>query len=120
MRSIPDFTFRIQMALAVLLATLFGSLSCSRGDYSGKVETATIGATPFELNALIYVADEQKCFINNGVKVVFKDYETGIAAVNGLLKGEVGIALATEFVIVGRSLQKQDVLALATIDKSMV
>ena len=120
MRSIPHFPFRIQMVLAVLLATLFGSLSCSRGDYSGKVETVTIGTTPIELNALIYVADEQKFFTNNGVQVVFKDYDTGVAAVNGLLKGEVDIALTTEFVIVGKSLQKQDVLDLATTDKSML
>jgi NitT/TauT family transport system substrate-binding protein len=120
MRSILDFVFPIRMVLAVALATLFGPLSCSLGNYSGKMETMLIGATPIELNALIYVADEQKFFTNNGVRVVFKDYDTGVAAVNGLLKGEVDIALTTEFVIVGKSLQKQDVLDLATIDKSML
>jgi NitT/TauT family transport system substrate-binding protein len=98
---------------------VIGSWSCSKGDYSGKVETVTIGATPIELNALIYVADERRFFTNNGVRVIIKDYDTGVAAVNGLLKGEVDIALATEFVIVGKSLQKQDVLDLATIDKAM-
>jgi NitT/TauT family transport system substrate-binding protein len=102
------------------LLTVFGSSSCSKGDYSGKVETVTIGATPIELNALIYVADEQKFFTNNGVRVVFKDYDTGVAAVEGLLKGEVDVALTMEFVIVGKSLQKQDVLSLATIDKAMI
>jgi NitT/TauT family transport system substrate-binding protein len=107
-------------AILVTMVTLVGSFSCSRGDYSGKVETVTIGATPIELNALIYVADEQKFFVNNGVKVVFKDYDTGVAAVDGLLKGEVDIALTMEFVIVGKSLQKQEVLSLATIDKSMI
>jgi ABC-type nitrate/sulfonate/bicarbonate transport system substrate-binding protein len=98
---------------------VIGSWSCSKGDYSGKVETVTIGATPIELNALIYVADEHRFFNNNRVRVVFKDYDTGVAAVDGLLKGEVDIALTTEFVIVEKSLQKQDVLDLATIDKSM-
>ncbi len=106
--------------LAVLLLTVFGSFSCSKEDYSGKVETVIIGTTPIEVNALIYVADERRFFTNNGVRVVFKDYDTGLAAVTGLLKGEVGIALAAEFVIVGKSLQKQDVLGLATIDKSMI
>jgi NitT/TauT family transport system substrate-binding protein len=84
------------------------------------VETVTIGTTPIEGNALIYVADEQKFFVNNRVKVAFKDYDTGVAAVEGLLKGEVDVALTMEFVIVGKSLQKQDVLTLATIDKSMI
>jgi NitT/TauT family transport system substrate-binding protein len=83
------------------------------------LETVTIGATPIELNALIYVADEQKFFTNNGVRVEFKDYDTGVAAVNGLLKGEADIALTMEFVIVGKLLQKQAVLYLVTIDKSM-
>ena len=120
MRSIPHFPFRIQMVLAVLFVMASGLWSCSKSDYSRRVEIVTIGTTPIELNALIYVADEQKFFTNNGVRVVFKDYDTGVAAVNGLLKGEVDIALTTEFVIVGKSLQKQDVLDLATTDKSML
>ena len=110
----------IAAVLVVMLAMLVSSWSCSKGDYSEKVETVTIGATPVELNALIYVADEQKFFTNNGVGAVFKDYDTGLAAVTSLLKGEVDVALATEFVIVGKLLQKQDVLDLATIDKSMI
>jgi len=107
-------------AILVTVVMLFGSWSCSQGGYTGKMETVTIGATPIELNALIYVADEQKFFTNNGVQVVFKDYDTGVAAVDGLLKREVDMALTTEFVIVGKLLQKQDVLDLATIDKSML
>ena len=107
-------------ALFTALLTVFGSWSCSKGNYTGKVETVIIGTTPIELNALIYVADEYRFFTNNGVQVVFKDYDTGVAAVDGLLKRKVDMALTTEFVIVGKSLQKQDVLDLATIDKSML
>jgi NitT/TauT family transport system substrate-binding protein len=107
-------------ALFTALLMVFGSWSCSKGGYSGKVETVIIGTAPIELNALIYVADEYRFFTNNGVQVVFKDYDTGVAAVDGLLKREVDMALTTEFVIVGKSLQKQDVLDLATIDKSML
>ena len=43
-----------------------------------------------------------------------------MTAVDGLLEREVDIALTTEFVIVEKSLQKQDVLDMATIDKSML
>ena len=108
------------VVLAVLLVASFALWSCSPKGNLGKVETVTIGATPIELNALIYVADERRFFSNNGVRVVFKDYDTGVAAVDGLLKREVDMALTTEFVIVGKSLQKQDVLDVATIDKSML
>jgi NitT/TauT family transport system substrate-binding protein len=106
--------------LAVLLLVVLISWSCSKGNYSGKLETLTIGATPNELNALIYVAEECGFFTTNGVRVVFKDYETGVAAVEGLLRGEVNTALTMEFVIVAKSLQKQEVFSLATIDKSML
>ena len=116
----PTTRFFLMTALFTALLTVFGSWSCSKSNYSGKVETVIIGATPIELNALIYVADEQKFFTNNGVRVVFKDYDTGVAAVDGLLKGEADIALTTEFVIVGKLLQKQAVLDLVTIDKSML
>jgi len=105
--------------LAVLLVVL-SLWSCSRSDYSGKVQTLTIGATPIEGNTLVYVAEERGFFTNDGIRVVIKEYDTGVAAVNGLLKGEVDIALTMEFVIVGKSLQKQDVLSLATIDRSMI
>jgi NitT/TauT family transport system substrate-binding protein len=118
---IMKINMRLKLAglVPAFMLLVIGSWSCSQGDYSGKVETVTIGATPIELNALIYVADEHRFFNNNRVQVVFKDYDTGVAAVNGLLKDEVDIALTTEFVIVGKSLQKQGVLDLATIDKSM-
>jgi NitT/TauT family transport system substrate-binding protein len=105
---------------AVLLVASFTLWSCSPKGDSGKMETVVIGATPIEGNGLIYVADERRFFTNNGVRVVFKDYDTGVAAVDGLLKGEVDIALTTEFVIVGKSLQKQAVLDLVTIDKTML
>jgi len=110
-------SFRI---LAVFLSVVLVSWSCSKSNYSGKVETLTIGATPIELNSLIYVAEECRFFTNHGVRVEFKHYNTGVAAVEGLLKGEVDIALTMEFVIVVKSLQKQEVLSLATIDKSML
>ncbi len=99
--------------------TVFGAWSC-RGGYSGKMEAVSIGATPIQLNALIYAAEENRFFTKNGVRVVFKDYDTGVAAIDGLLKGEVDMGLTTEFVIVAKSLQKQDVLDLVTIDKSML
>ena len=116
----PQSAFRTKIVLAMLLLTVLVSWSCSKNNHSGKVETVTIGATPLEGSALIYVAEERRFFADNGVRVIFKDYDTGVAAVNGLLRDEVGIALTMEFVIVAKSLQKQDVLSLATIDRSMI
>ena len=112
--------FTTLAAVIVVLGAAFVFWPRAPKDYSGKVETVTIGATPIEGSALIYVAEEQRFFKNNGVRVLFKDYDTGVTAVEGLLKGEVDVALTMEFVVAGRSLQKQGVLSLATIDKAMI
>jgi ABC-type nitrate/sulfonate/bicarbonate transport system substrate-binding protein len=119
MKKNPKLLFAIP-GIVIVVLTLLGSWSCSKGNDSGRVETLTIGATPIELNALIYIAEESGFFTQNGVRVLFKNYSTGVAAVEGLLKSDVDIALTMEFVIAGKSLQKQEVLSLATIDKSML
>ncbi len=71
--------FVILAVVIVFLAVVLVLWSRPPRDYLGKVETITIGATPFELNALIYIAEEQKLFANNGVRVAFKDYDTWMA-----------------------------------------
>src|SRR3990172_2807356 len=81
----PHSVFRI----LVLLLAVFGSWSCSRGDYSGKVETVTIGENPNETKALIYLAEERGLFAANGINVIFKNYDSGAAAANAALKSEV-------------------------------
>jgi hypothetical protein len=43
---------RITVVLVVLLVASFGSWSCSKGDYSGKMESITIGTIPWEPSAL--------------------------------------------------------------------
>src|SRR4030042_495369 len=91
----PHSAFRI---LAVLLLTVFGSWSCSKGDYAGKVETVTIGENPNETKALIYIAEERGLLAANGINVRFKNYDTGVAAANAVVKGEGDLATCSGFV----------------------
>ena len=109
--------FRIHLVLAVLLVTCFGTWSCSKGDYPGKTETMNIGVPPLEQNALLYVADHEGFFVNNGLHVVIKDYDTGVAAIKGLLNGEVDIAEAAEFPFIGAVFRKEEIRAIACNDK---
>jgi NitT/TauT family transport system substrate-binding protein len=94
-----------------------GSWSCSRSDYSGKKETLTIGVSPLEQNALLYVADHEKFFVKNGLHVQIKDYDSGVTAINGLLKGEADIAEAAEFPFVRAVFQKEKIRVIACNDK---
>ena len=109
--------FAIIAALIVLLGTAYVLWLRTPKDYSGKVESITIGMDPTAVNSLIYIADDQNYFTSNGLKVIIKNYTSGLAAVNGMLKDEVEIATAAEFVVVGQALQKESIRALASIDK---
>ena len=106
--------------LAAAMITASASWSCAPQPYSGKMETVTIGTNPIELNALIYVAEEHGFFKGQGILPVYKNYDTGVAAVAGLLKGESDIAMTTEFVIVGNAFQKNDILDIGTIARSLL
>jgi ABC-type nitrate/sulfonate/bicarbonate transport system substrate-binding protein len=112
--------FRWFRLLPVVLVGLLvsGLLSCSREGYKVEIETVTIGAAPLESSALIYIAGHLGFFEEQGLDVKIKDYETGAASLNGLLKGEVEIAIPAEYALVGKALQKEQVRAITSIAKA--
>jgi NitT/TauT family transport system substrate-binding protein len=111
---------RRYLLISVVLVTvlsLFGSWSCSKGDYAGKVETITIGVPPLEQNALLYIADHKRFLADHGLHIVIKNYDSGVTAINGMLKGEADIAEAAEFPFVRKVFQKEGILIIACNDK---
>ncbi len=111
----------IVFVMLLFLAEAIGLWSCSRGGYSGKVEPISVGdSTPLEANTLLYVADQQNFFKNNGLKVTIKHYETGVAAIGDMLKGEVDIAVPSEFGVVRYVLQKKNICIMACYDKVQI
>lgn len=107
----------ITVVFALLLAMLIGSLSCSRGGYSGKVESITFGALPTGSAALIYIAQDQSFFAVNGLRVNIKDYATGVATIDALLKGDVDIAWAAEFPFVRKAFAKEKISIIAVVER---
>ena len=101
----------------ILLATviIIGSVSCLKNNNSQ--ESITVGAPALEQNALLYVADSQGFFNNNGLKVTIKDYQLGVETINALSKGEVDIAETAEFPFVNLALQKQPNKIIAVNDR---
>ena len=71
-----------------------------------KKEQISIGAIAYDKNALIYIAEDQKYFAENGIEVTLKNFDTGSAALEAMLAGKIGIAAASEFAVVGKSLRK--------------
>lgn len=103
--------------IPVLLAVAFSLWSCSRGDYSGPVESITLGYTPSEAAGLVYISENRGFFTGNGVKIIHKYYNTGAEVMEGLLKGEVEIAGMSEFPFIIRVFEKQKISVYASLDK---
>ena len=78
-----------------------------------------MGNLPLESSTLIYIAEKEHFFSKNGLAVKIRDYDTGVAAVDGVLKGEVDMAGPTEFVVVEKILQKQPISILGSTNRSM-
>jgi ABC-type nitrate/sulfonate/bicarbonate transport system substrate-binding protein len=68
-----------------------------------KVGAVTIGTPSLESSALIYIADRQGLFASNGLEVALRSYDTGAAALNGLVNREVDIAVPAEYALVGKA-----------------
>jgi ABC-type nitrate/sulfonate/bicarbonate transport system substrate-binding protein len=103
--------------LIVMVLTGWFAYSGLQPTYAGKTEPITLGVFPSEYCSLIYIAKDQQYFSANGLKVTLKNYSSGAAADSGLLKGEVDIATASEFVVVRNALQSESVWALGSISK---
>ena len=59
-----------------------------------------------EANALLYIADS-KISSRNGLKVTIKHYDSGVTAIGGMLKGEVDVAMPSEFGVVSYVLKRK-------------
>lgn len=117
---------KIVTAIAVIVVIALvgaGSWSylSSQRSYTGKTESITIGnAQSLECDTLIYIAEDQNFFAQNGLNVTIRDYTSGMEAVNALFKGEVDLAATAEFPLVKKALNQEKVSAIVSIDKSQL
>jgi len=110
----------IAVAFIIILA---GSgawyLQNSRKPYEGKTESIVVGMSSLlDSSALIIIADDQRFFADNGLNVTIKNYATGSDSVDNLLKGDNDIAVATEFIIVKNSFNKENIIGIGSIARS--
>ena len=109
--------------IAVLVLVGFGAwyLMNSPTTYSGTPESITVGYSPFESIALLFIAEDQHFFSRNGLNVTSRKYDSGVGALDGMLNGESDIAVgANEFPLVGRAFQKESIRTIGSIAKSEI
>ena len=104
----------------LIVALLFGvTIALSLSACSEPVDSLTVSYAPFEPTALVWVAEDQGFFRENGLDVFFKEYETGPAALDAMLEGEANMAVGIgEFPVVGRIMQGQRMSTVASMARS--
>lgn len=103
-------TFFITSAILVVLGAVLSA--CSQ-----QPTPLTIGTTGSEVNTLLYLAQEQGYFKNNGLDVTLKVYASGQAAIDGMQHNEVQMATGTEYAFAGNVLAGVDVRYFGTIGR---
>jgi ABC-type nitrate/sulfonate/bicarbonate transport system substrate-binding protein len=101
--------------IIIFFFTCAGLFSCSGNDAPVKTESITIGTIAWEPSTLLYIAENQGYFEANGLNVTIKDYDTGLAATEAMLNGQIDIAACAEFIVVERLLQHKTISSIATI-----
>lgn len=109
-------TFSIFIVLLAAGIDLYRSFS--NPGPAGKPEPVVIGIpTMIDSSMLVYIADEKGYFAANGLDVTINEYEAGLYAVDDLLKDKNDIAVATEFVLVGKILRQEQISTIGSLSK---
>ena len=81
----------------------------------GPLEKISLGINAGKLSGLIFIAQDQGYFQENGLEAELRIYEVGRDAVKDLLVGRLDIACCTEFVLVNEIFEGQDRLRILGI-----
>jgi NitT/TauT family transport system substrate-binding protein len=80
-------------------------------------EPLSIGMNPAEYAALVFIAQDQGYFTASGLNVSIRPYGSGAAALAGMERSEVDLALCSEFPIVAAAFRGDNVSVIANIDR---
>ncbi|MCK9390193.1 MAG: NrtA/SsuA/CpmA family ABC transporter substrate-binding protein [Syntrophales bacterium] len=85
--------------------------------YDGPSEEITVGVANVMSTALFDIAAARGLFRDQGLELKLVAYETGVEAVDDLLKNKLDAATATEFVAVTKHSRHLDIRLLASISR---
>lgn len=105
----------VAVAVAAVLGVWF--LREPPNSYPRKVISINFGTVPVAVAALIYIAEGRHFFAANGLAVNIKDYPTGVATTDALLKGETDISWVAEFPFVGRAFAREKISIIAVVGR---
>jgi ABC-type nitrate/sulfonate/bicarbonate transport system substrate-binding protein len=86
--------------------------------FTGPPESITIATIPSEYSTLIWVAEDQGFFKQNGLNVTQKEYTTGSSSLNALTTQDADFSVSSEYAFISQVLNGADIRQIANIDKA--
>lgn len=84
--------------------------------YTGPVEKATMGVYQGEFSSLVFIAEKQGYFKDNGLDVTLTEFDSGHFPTGELIKGKFDFSVAAEYVAVSFIFDNKNLRILSTID----
>ena len=108
------------ITVGLVVGGLFGLRRGEPEKYTGPVEEITVAAAEYLTGALVYVAEDQGFFEENGLEVTLKGYGSGKACADALIDGEADISTSAGFVFVSNSFEYTNLRIFGTIATKQV
>jgi ABC-type nitrate/sulfonate/bicarbonate transport system substrate-binding protein len=110
--------FAIIAPLIIVLGVVFILWPRPPKGYSGPVEPITIGRPVSDSGTIIFTAEDQHLFAANGIKLTQKTYDTGLAAINGLLNNEIDFSGSAEYPFVVKAFENASISIIASFART--
>jgi NitT/TauT family transport system substrate-binding protein len=110
----------ILVAISVIILGGIGGmlLLTSLNNPKNSHDEITVAYSPFESGALLWIAEDQGYFRQNGLNLTLKKYDSGAEALTSVVNGETDITIGvTEYPLVWKAFQGAPVRTVGTIDK---
>lgn len=105
----------IIIAILVVGFAIFSLISPS--PFSSPTLHLTIGGPALETSGLIYIAEDQHYFAQNGLNITELTYDSGGATISGVLNNKVDIGMMSEFVMANGIFNGENITSVGSIDK---
>ncbi len=105
--------------IAALVLAGFGAwyFTSSTTTSFGAPEPITIGSLPYDYSALIFIADDQGLFAENGLNATIHTYVSTLDSAKAIENSDVDVSLLPEYSIVTEAFKKENISVIGSIDK---
>jgi NitT/TauT family transport system substrate-binding protein len=103
-------------AIILIILIISTSLFILSNNSNQKLEPLIIGQLSTGQSELVFVAENQGFFTANGLNVTIQNYDSGAAALTGLINNETDVSISTEYPIVSQSFNKANISIIGNID----